>query len=141
MNLYAFYLIKLYEGCSLIAYRDIADILTIGYGHTGPEVTENMVITQQEADDLLMKDLKEFEAGVTKLIKVELTDAQLGALIDFAFNLGLNALERSTLLKKVNRHDPSAADEFLRWYYVNGKRIKGLLRRRTEERKLFINKK
>ncbi len=141
MNLYALYLVRLFEGCSLTSYLDIGGTPTIGYGHTGPDVTENMIITQQEAEDLLLADLKEFEVGVTKLIKVKLTDAQLGALIDFAFNLGINALERSTLLKKVNTHDPSAADEFLRWYYVNGKRIKGLLRRRTEERKLFINKK
>lgn len=141
MNLYAVYLIKLFEGCRLVSYQDIGKVWTIGYGHCGIDVRPNQKITQDQADDLLVKDSARFEQAINELFKVPLTEAQKGALIDFAFNLGIDALKHSTLLKKINAKDPTAADEFLKWIHVNGKPIKGLLRRRQEERKLFINKK
>lgn len=132
-------LLKKFEGCKLKTYRCVAGILTIGYGHTGKDVTEGKVITQQEAEDLLRKDLERFEAGVEDLLKVKVSENQFSALVSFAFNIGLNALSGSTLLKKLNAGDVTgAADQFLRWNRAGGKEVQGLTNRRHAERELFL---
>lgn len=132
-------LVKSFEGCMLKAYRDIVGVLTIGYGHTGDDVYENQLITQQEADELLLDDMCQCEAGLAGLVTVPLTDNQFAALVSFSFNLGLGALAHSTLLKKLNAKDyPGAADEFLRWNQAGGKVVNGIARRRATERELFL---
>ncbi len=61
-------LIKEFEGLELKAYVCPAGVLTIGYGHTGPDVIPEMEITQANADDLLKGDLLIFEKEVSKLL-------------------------------------------------------------------------
>lgn len=132
-------LLKKFEGCKLKTYRCSAGVLTIGYGHTGKDVTEGKVITQAEAEKLLEDDLKRFEAGVADLLKVKVTANQFSALVTFAYNIGLNALSGSTLLKKLNAGDfTGASEQFLRWNRAGGKEIQGLTNRRTAERELFL---
>lgn len=133
-------LIKHFEGCRLTSYRDIGGVLTVGYGHTGPDVFFGQTITQARADELLQKDLQRFERGVLDLVKVDLAQQQFDALVSFAFNVGLNALSSSTLLSLLNRGAPVAtvAAEFLRWNKVDGKPVEGLTRRRTAEKDLFL---
>lgn len=130
-------LIKEFEGCSLKAYSDIVGVVTIGYGHTGADVSMGDVITQEEADSLLKRDLERFEAGVARMLKVPVTQGQFDALVCFAFNLGLAAFSSSTLLKKVNSNDPTAASEFPRWNRAGSKVVAGLTRRRLAEQALF----
>lgn len=131
-------LIKAFEGCKLEAYRCPAGIPTIGYGSTGEHVKMGMRITQQEADALLLDDLKRFEAGVEKIAKVSLSDNEFSALVSFAFNLGLKALENSTLLRLLNAGKRAeAAAEFPKWNKAGGKVLKGLVRRRAAEQALF----
>jgi len=131
--------LKKFEGCKLKTYRCSAGVLTIGYGHTGKDVTEGKVITQAEAEKLLEDDLKRFEAGVADLLKVKVTANQFSALVTFAYNIGLNALSGSTLLKKLNAGDfTGASEQFLRWNRAGGKEVQGLTNRRTAERELFL---
>lgn len=131
-------LIQQYEGCQLQAYICPAGILTIGYGHTGPDVTRGQIITSSQADDLLRRDLLKFCQGVADKVKVTVSDNQFAALVCFAFNLGLGSLGGSTLLKLVNRGDfPGASMEFMKWNRSNGKELPGLTRRRNAERELF----
>lgn len=135
-------LIKAFEGLRLKAYQDIAGIWTIGYGHI-KDVHEGQVITEHEAEIMLTDELKDYEWGVSKLLKVPVTSNQFSALVAFAYNVGLHALENSTLLKKLNAGDAtSAADHFLDWdkARVNGvlREVLGLKRRREAERKLFL---
>ena len=132
-------LIKHYEGCKLKAYLCPAGVLTIGYGHT-KNVKRGDVISQQQADEVLVADLKEFENAVNDMVLVPLTENQRGALISFAFNVGIHALKKSTLLKKLNAKDyQGAANEFLRWNKAGGKELKGLTLRRQAERELFLS--
>ena len=127
------------EGCKLRAYRDARGILTIGWGHTGPDVFAGMQIAQERADQLLAQDLAVFEAGVCEAVRVPLTDNQFSALVSFAFNLGLGTLKGSTLGKKLNLGDyQGAADEFPRWTRAGGKEMPGLVARRAAERALFL---
>lgn len=133
-------LIKKYEGCKLEAYKCPAGIWTIGYGHTGQDVFEGKTITQQEADNLLSKDLTRFEKFLNRIIKVPINQNQFNALASFTYNVGMGALQNSTLLKKLNNNDLiGAANEFDRWVYANGKKLEGLIKRRKEEKDLFLS--
>ena len=138
-------LVKSFEGCFFNAYLCPAKVWTIGYGSTkypnGNAVKQGDKITQQEAETLLSDTLDEFSKGVSKLIKVELNDNQFSALVSFAFNLGVGSLSKSTLLKKVNANpnDKTIENEFMRWVSAGGKKLNGLVRRRTAESKLYFS--
>lgn len=127
-----------FESCRLKAYVCPAGILTIGVGHTGPDVTPGLTITQEQADALLAKDLRKFEEGVDKLVRVELDQDEFDACVALSFNIGLGAFAESTLLKKLNAGDVDGAyKEFGRWTKANGKTLAGLVRRRKAEAALF----
>jgi len=128
------------EGCRLRAYPDPATggaPWTIGYGHTGPEVTPTTIITFDQAEEYLKSDLRRFEDGVEKLAP-KCTDNQFAALVCFAFNCGLGNLRGSTLLKLHNAGDYRGAQgEFCKWDKANGRVMSGLERRRNAEAMLY----
>ena len=127
-----------FESCRLIAYQDIKGIWTIGWGHTGPEVVEGLVWTQNQADSQLVMDLQRAERMVNTCVTVDLSQGQFDAMVDFAFNLGCNAEKGSTLLKLVNQGDfAGAANEFEKWDHASGVVVAGLLRRRVAEEAEF----
>jgi len=131
-------LIKSFEGCVLHPYLDAVGVPTIGYGHTHGVKMTDPHITQAQADVLLAEDLHVFEQGVQDLVHVQLTQGQFGALVSFAYNLGLGALEYSTLLRLVNEGEfAAAAQQFQRWAYAGGQVLPGLVRRRQAEKELF----
>ena len=128
------------EGLRLEAYRCPANILTIGYGHTGPDVEEGMCIDEQKASQLLRDDLHFAEIGVRTYATVPLTQGQFDALVSFAFNCGIGSMRGSTMLRKLNSRDYlGAAEEFQRWDMAGGKHLAGLARRRTDEKNMFLD--
>lgn len=125
------------ETCKLKAYLCPAGIWTIGWGHTGADVVGGMVITQAEADRLLVADLKRFCDAVNKLARGA-NDNQFSAMVSLCFNIGIGAFRDSTLLKKFTAGDEiGAAAEFSRWNKAKGKVLPGLFIRRAAERHLF----
>ena len=136
-------LIKKFEGCKLKAYKCSAGVPTIGYGATfyedGTKVKMTDVITQQRADELLAYHVGLFAAKVKPMIKSAVNDNQFSALVSFAYNVGVGALSKSTLLKKVNatQKDVSIAVEFAKWNKAGGKVLKGLESRRAAESALY----
>lgn len=132
-------LIKRFEGLKLTAYKCAAGVLTIGYGHTGSDVKPGMSITRERAEQLLVSDLERFEKGVDAL-NMKVNQNQFDALVSFSFNLGVAALSGSTLVKKarVNPNDPAIRTEFAKWVNAGGKRLDGLVRRRTDEASLYF---
>lgn len=135
-------LIKEHEGLRLKAYLCQAGIPTIGYGHT-KGVKLGDTTTAEQAEAWLKEDVSDSENGVNSLVKITITQNQFDALVSFVFNLGSGAFGSSTLLKKLNSGDYSAAaDQFLVWnkVRVNGKLqiSNGLKRRRKAERELFL---
>ena len=130
-------LIKEFEGCKLTAYKCSAGVPTIGWGATrinGKPVTMGLRITQEMADELLLGDIERHADPVRDMVKGYATQGQFDALVSFAFNLGVNALRRSTLLRKHMEGDHAgAADEFAKWTLAGGRRLKGLVRRRAAE--------
>lgn len=136
--------IKQREGEVLTAYLDSVGILTIGVGHTSaagaPVVTKGMKITAAESDEILSRDLKTFEKGVRDAVKVPLSQNEFDALVSLAFNIGVGAFSKSTLVKKLNAGDKiGAADQFLVWNKAGGKALKGLTTRRQSERDQFLS--
>lgn len=132
-------LIKRFEGCVLRAYRDPVGIWTIGYGTT-KNVRPGMKITQAAAVELLLNDLDDRLEFIEMVVKVPTTDDETCALLSFAYNVGLSALQKSTLLRKLNAGRPrvEVAAEFDKWTRAGGKVLRGLVRRRAAERDLFL---
>jgi len=136
-------LIKEFEGLRLRAYRCPAGVPTIGYGTTvyptGYKVQMGDQCTAEQAEEFLRSDLRAFERDVERTVRVPLNTNQFSALVSFAYNLGAEALRKSTLLRLLNAHNyAGAAEQFARWTYAAGKQLPGLVRRRAAERALFL---
>lgn len=135
-----FALIRKFEGLRLKAYRDCVGVLTVGYGHCGPDVTEGKKITVDEAEALLHNDVNHASDSVLKLTNGVVSQGQLDALTDFVFNLGSGKLQTSTLLKKHRAGNyAGAAAEFGRWIYADGRVEAGLIKRRACETHLYLD--
>jgi GH24 family phage-related lysozyme (muramidase) len=135
-------IVKEFEGCRLEAYLCPAGKPTIGYGHTGLDVQLGRTITQQQAEALLELDLRRFATGVHDLIPSSRTlgGNQQAALISWAFNVGLGAVETSTLRRRINAGESAVVvvrEELPRWNKVEGEVSPGLVRRRAAEVALF----
>lgn len=157
-------MLKHHEGVRQKPYLCPAHIWTVGVGHvlyqdqirlpvvrkegyTGmirkeyplrPE--DNRVWTMEEVDELLRKDLETFTRGVGRLLNGRFTDGQFGACVSFAFNAGLGNLQRSTIRMKHNRGDyDGAAEAFMVWTKGGGKEFPGLVKRRKDERSLYLS--
>jgi len=112
--------------------------LTIGVGHTGPDVKPGLRIDVKQSREWLRQDLDRFEALVERSVKVPLSDNQFAALVSFAFNVGEGNFGRSTLLKKLNKGDyESVPAELMKWVNSKGKRMQGLVNRRAQEGALW----
>jgi lysozyme len=140
-------LIKEFEGLKLKPYLCSAQVPTIGYGSTyyenGKKVKlTDAPITKERADALFQIVADDFAKRVVPLIKKPLTQNQFNALVSFAFNLGVRALQNSTLLRlvNINPNDANIAKEFLKWNKAGGVVVKGLTNRRIKESALYFTK-
>jgi lysozyme len=132
-------LVKKHEGLRLTAYKDQGGVLTIGYGHIGPDVHVGTVWTQSTANEALVKDLVEAETAVNSLVTVKITQNQFDALADFVYNLGVGAFTKSHLLQLINQcNNEAAVAQFAMWDHCCGVVNAGLLARRNEEAALFV---
>lgn len=134
-------LIHSFESCRLTAYPDPGSVdgrpWTIGWGSVGPGIVKGTVWTQQQADERFAADLGRFEKAVALMAPVT-TQNQFDALVSFAYNVGLSALNDSTLLRFHKAGDYVAArGQFARWDKNDGKVMKGLTRRRAAEAALY----
>ncbi|HEY5381847.1 MAG TPA: lysozyme [Acidobacteriaceae bacterium] len=133
-----FALTRSFEGLRLESYQDSAEVWTIGYGHTGPEVHDGQRISEFEAEALLRVDLAEAVACVRRAVNVEITQDQFDALVDFCFNVGRGNFQSSSLLRYVNLGEfESVVIQFGLWVHAGGVVAPGLVRRRAAEAALF----
>ncbi|WP_052119850.1 lysozyme [Inquilinus limosus] len=139
-------LIKRYEELRLVAYDDkqpkkvlspgdkIVGTLTIGWGHTGPDVFIGQKITQEQAQAFFDKDVAEVADAVMDHVEVTLNDNQFGALVSWAFNVGEGWLEKASFVKQLNKGDFSAPITGLPQFRLSGGVVmKGLVARRAAE--------
>ena len=122
-------LIKKFEGCELEAYQCSAGVWTIGYGHT-KGVTPNDSISQEEAEQMLVDELHEYESYVNEYVTVALSQNQFDALVSWVYNLGPANLKASTMLKVLNSGEyEDVPAQIKRWNKAGGKVLEGLIRR------------
>lgn len=134
--------IKKHEALRLKSYTDPGGVWTIGYGHTTDPffaVKPNQTINEDFADALLRHDVEEAETLLRNRLRndLHLTQNQYDALVSHTFNTGGS----STLFDLVNAEADN--DKIVHWIkttYItqNGKRLRGLVRRRNEEAEMFI---
>jgi len=136
-------LIKRFEGFESHIYKDAAGYPTIGYGHLlrpGEAEFFKNGISGAAGEALLIKDVLYAEQAVLRLIRVPLTNGQFDALVSFTFNLGSGALQRSTLRRKVNSEEHQEVPaQLLRWIWADGRKLRGLARRRKAEAELYLS--
>lgn len=132
-------IIKRNEGLRLTSYQDTGGVWTIGFGHTPSHPGQSISLDQAEA--LLASDIAWAEDAVYGATHTVLTTAnQFSAMVSLTFNIGANAFRRSTVLRRhTEGANMAAADAFLLWNQDNGEVLKGLVRRREEERELYLN--
>lgn len=131
-------LIKRYEGLRLTAYKPVKTekYWTIGYGHYGSDVRENMTITEQQADVYLRADVGNAERAVNQYDSIYgFTQGQYDALVSFTYNCGAGNLKK--LVNNGMRTIPEISRAFMLYNKAGDKVLAGLTRRRTEEKTLF----
>ncbi|TNF21934.1 MAG: lysozyme [Vibrionaceae bacterium] len=123
-----------FEGVEYKPYYDVVGVLTVCYGHTGPDIIPDKTYTKAECKQLLDNDLKLVKAQVDPLITVEIPEPTRAALYSFTYNVGIGNFSNSTLLKLLNRSEfIPACEQLKRWVYAGGKKWKGLITRREIE--------
>ena len=133
-------LIKKFEGCELEAYQCSANVWTIGYGHT-KDVEKGDTITKEEAEQMLVDELHEYENYINKYVNVALSQNQFDALVSWVYNLGPANLKASTMLKVLNDGKYEEVPyQMKRWNKAGGKVLDGLIRRREAEALLYQGK-
>ena len=144
VNRAALDLIKEFEGFRSETYRDIAGVLTIGYGTTsaagvGIVPVPGMSITKAEAEWYLQKAVDKFAAQIAKYITAPINENEFGAFVSLAYNIGPTAFRKSSALRHFNAGDKTRAANNIRLFNkAGGKVLKGLVRRREAERALFL---
>lgn len=124
------------EGLRTSAYLDSVGVPTICYGET-----ENVKLgdkkSPEECSELFSAKLGFYAYSVQTMIDRPLPPETLAAFTSWAYNVGLNAARKSTLIKKARTGDiTGACAELPRWKYAGGKAI--LLNRREREKELCL---
>jgi len=150
-------LIKHHEGVRLRPYRCPALLWTIAVGHVIDPTHATVkyeerralpipagwdrTLTMDEVDQILGQDLRRFERGVVRLCPAAVSNQGIfDSCVSFAFNVGLGNFQRSTLRMKTNRGDfEEAAEEFMKWTKAGGRVLPGLVKRRRDERALYLS--
>jgi len=134
------------EGLRLVAYRDCVGVWTIGYGHTSkagaPKVYPRQIISANDADQILSRDLSTFEQGVESMLGSTkgVKQHEFDALVDLAYNIGLGALRSSSLLRAYRYGNKAlAAEKFMDWTRGGGKILPGLVTRRRKDQAWFVD--
>ncbi len=149
-------MIKHHEGVRTRPYRCPALLWTVAIGHVidpahiGVKFEDrktlpippgwDRTLSMDEVESILAKDLERFERGVERLCPNGLTQSRFDALVSFAFNVGLGNLQRSSIRMRHNRGDyEGAAEAFMMWTKAGGKELPGLVKRRKDERALYLS--
>jgi lysozyme len=150
-------MVKHHEGVRNKPYLCPAKLWTVGVGHVLYPEQANIPVSDRiqfklrpedariwsdaEVDDLLAQDLARFERGVARLCPNTIgNQGRFDSLVSFSFNVGLGNLQRSSLRMKNNRGDfEKAAEEFMKWTKGGGRVLPGLVKRRMDERALYLS--
>lgn len=127
-----------YEGLRTVAYRDVVGIPTVCFGETrGVKMGDSYTVEQCKT--MLGNGLIEFAAGVDRCLTAKVPDKPYTAFVSLAYNIGIGAFCRSTLVRKANAGDiVGACNELPKWNRAGGKVVRGLSIRRADEQRLCL---
>ena len=126
-----------WEGLETKPYYDIGGVLTVCYGET--QDIEHRTYTREQCENMLQGRVTDFHSQVMANIKTDVPLTMQAAITSFAYNVGIGAFKRSTLLKKINSGDLyGACQELDRWVYVGRTYVRGLANRREAEKRLCV---
>lgn len=127
------------EGYALKAYRCPAGVLTVGWGHTGPDVVEGEQIDAATAEVLFRRDVARFEAAVERECP-SANESEFGAMVSLCYNIGAGAFEKSSVARLHNAGNYAQAGQaFALWNKAGGKVLGGLVARRAREAALYLS--
>lgn len=127
-----------FEGLRTKAYLDSVGIPTICWGET-ENVKLGDVKSKEECDHMLSLRLAYFVSHVKRLVTYPATDSQIAAYSSLAYNIGINAFEKSSVLRLANEGKKAQSCDFmLKYVYADGKKLNGLVKRRQAERELCL---
>jgi len=130
-------LITRWEGQRHVPYLDPVGVLTVCYGHTGPDIVPGKRYTKAECDALLEADMALARGHVNRCLPMPKLAHIEQALTSAAFNLGPQIVCGSTLQRRALANDwPGACAELSRWNRGGGRVLRGLTLRRADERAL-----
>jgi lysozyme len=134
-------LIAKYEGCRLNAYKTQAGVWTIGYGHTSGVKEGDTLTSEEEAKALLKEDMKKYSDYVNEFAKngiiiFPINQNQFDALTSFCYSCGAGSLKKLVY----DRDEQTVADKMCEYAKKDGRVLPGLVRRRKEEKALFLKK-
>lgn len=128
--------VSLLEGRSNDPYQDIVGVWTVCDGETNVKMRR---YTDAECDSMLRTSLVKYGNGILECITVPISQNQHAAFTSFAYNVGVPAFCKSSLIKKLNAGDyVGACNGMLAWHYADGKYSQGLANRRRIEQRLCL---
>lgn len=129
--------VKQWEGRSLVPYPDLVGVLTWCDGET--RGTPKARYTHAECDQLTYEAVAGFEAAIRPCLPENLPHKTRAAFIVTAYNIGVAAFCRSTMSRRALAGDlRGACDALMMWTKAGGREVRGLVNRRTAERKLCL---
>lgn len=138
-------MIAMHEGYSPTPYKDTGGVVTNGFGNA--TISPNRPVSVVEALSDLRLNTESAGQGVSRCVTAEMTQGQYDAYVSFAYNVGINAFCKSTMVKLANQGDKvGSCNQFDRWVYVAGKdcriaknNCRGIAKRRAEEKALCLS--
>lgn len=132
------------EGCRRDAYKCPADVITIGIGSTessGEKIDINRKYSDEEIAERWVKDLKIAENCVNRFGNGEkMPQGAFEAMTSITFNVGCGTMRKSTLFRMANQgYTPQMCEQFPRWVYAGGRKLRGLEIRREKEKALCLS--
>lgn len=129
-----------HEGLVLGSYIDPVGILTSCYGHTGSGLRLNQKFTESQCLEQLHSDLSKHDREMMRHVKVPLSNEEHSAYLSFSYNVGVGNFKSSTLLKLLNKEKRvDACNQLTNWVFAKGKKLRGLVNRREEEKNLCLS--
>lgn len=128
-----------WEGRSLTPYNDIVGIVTYCDGITQPPPVRGKTYTHAECNALALSNVTQHGEGLLDCVSVRLNQNQYDALASWTFNVGVGAACKSSLVRRLNQGEYTAAcNELLRWDMAGGRQVRGLTNRRRAEWELCM---
>lgn len=132
--------IQQWEGYEARPYKDVVGVVTVCYGHTGPDIIWRKTYTKAECEAMLNKDTSKFTQGVLEISpELEARPYILASTISFSYNIGLANYKKSSVAKHFKAGEWKAGcDYMLKYTYAKGKYIRGLANRRKVEHEICM---